>query len=123
MQTRRILIVDDSEPFLKYIAMILRRTPETEIVGAVASLGEAIACAAAAVVDVVLLDASVLSGEKRGVIQQLRATRREMKIVLMSGFDLPECREYAGDLGADLFISKLDLNTDLLPLMERLCPR
>ena len=121
MQTRRILIVDDSEPFLKYIAMILRRSPGIEIVGAVASLGEAIARAADAPPDVVLLDASVLSGEKSAVVRQLRAMRREMKIVLTSGFDLPECLEYAVDLDADAFIAKLDLNTGLLPLLERLC--
>jgi two-component system, NarL family, invasion response regulator UvrY len=111
---RRVLIVDDQEPFRGAARMVVGLVDGFEVAGEAATGEEAVQMAQDLRPDVVLMDIN-LPG-----IDGLEATRRivsllpDTKVIVMSTYEAGEYQQRAVEAGAVSFISKSDFDPDSL---------
>lgn len=112
-----LLIVDDNHTFLGAAIRFLQE--EGIHVEAALSAEEGLACAQTMRPQVILLDLAMprLSGLE--VIPLLRKALPEAGIIVLTLLDSNGYRESALAAGADAFVSKATLATDLLPTIQR----
>jgi DNA-binding NarL/FixJ family response regulator len=123
-QTRlRLLLVDDSAPFLTWAARTLERHPEVEIVGQARSGKEALEQVTQVQPDVVLLDMAMPDMNGVDVTRYLKGQPEAPYIVIVTLHDAPHYRTAAEAAGADNFISKADFGTEVGPLLNALLTR
>jgi len=116
-----VLAVDDNARFLEILTRFLRtRHPDEVIVLGVASSGvEALTQADALRPQLVLLDLAMPDMPGWEVIPRLRVAHPDMGIVVLTLLDPFGYREMTLKAGADEFVSKSALGTDLLPAIRR----
>jgi two-component system, OmpR family, response regulator len=103
----RVLLVEDSEVLAGRIAELIRRLPDVELIGAVDNEEEAVGSVGASMPDVVILDLHLRAGSGFGVLRSLRRSARPRpKIIVLTGFDLPEYRREAESFGVEAFLNK-----------------
>ena len=114
-----VLLVDDNPAFLRTATFFLEQCGEVKVVVAVIDGRKTLAQAQALRPDIVLLDL-VMPGMTMGqIIACLRAARPEIGIIAMSLWDIDAYRQAAIEQGADEFVSKEAINTELLPAIRR----
>ena len=114
-----ILLVDDNPAFLRTATFFLEQSGEMIVVGAVTDGQEALDRVYDLDPDVVLLDL-VMPGMTGGqIIARLRAEKPEIGIIAMSVWDIDSYRQAAIEAGADEFVSKAVISTELLPVIWR----
>lgn len=113
-----VLVVDDHELMRQGIRRVLEG--RYVICGEAANGKEAVEKSIALKPDVVILDISmpVLSG--LDAARQIRATVPATKILLLSMHDLPQLEREAKDSGADTFLTKTALVSQLLRVIGQL---
>lgn len=120
-----VLLVDDSRRFLDIVTHFLRTRGRSEvsIVGLAQDGHEALAKAQQAMPQVILIDLAmpVLSGLE--TIPRLRAMLPDAVIIALSMMDRESYQEAALEAGADDFVSKDTMNTQLLPAIRRIIQR
>jgi DNA-binding NarL/FixJ family response regulator len=115
----RVLLVDDHEPFLRVAADFLQRHHEL-VVGGVARGGEeALAQAQDLQPHVILIDLNMPGLNGLEAIPRLRAMLPEAGIIVLTLLDVNIYRQSALAAGADDFVAKANLTTDLLPAIRR----
>jgi len=67
---------------------------------------------------IAVVDLSLLASESLRWIKWLRALCPELKLILLSIHDEPSVRRSAMAAGADAFVLKRDIATDLMPAVE-----
>lgn len=103
----RVLLVEDSSLLAGRITELIRRLPRVDLIGTVATEGDALVQVAAAAPDVIILDLHLRDGSGFGVLRALeRADARRPKVIVLTGFDLPQYRREAESLGVDAFLNK-----------------
>ena len=112
----RVLLADDSLVFLKTLQHFLQKCHELKIVGVAHNGREALALAKAERPDIILLD--LLMPELSGleIIPDLRASLPNSRVIVLS---LLGYREIAAIVGADEFVFKPELATELVPAIQR----
>ncbi len=120
MQVVRILIVDDNARFRRRIREFLATEPDIQVVGEAADGREAIDKAIELEPDVVLMDVRMAGMNGFDATRRLVAVRPEMRIIILSRFDLQEYRDAAQASGACAYVAKRSLMDDLLPAIRRL---
>jgi two-component system nitrate/nitrite response regulator NarL len=115
----RVLLVDDHEPFLRVATEFLQRHHELVVVGAARGGEEALAQAQDLRPQVVLLDLNMPGLSGLDTIPRLRAMLPEVGIIALTLLDVNTYRQPALVAGADDFVSKANLTTDLLPAVRR----
>lgn len=115
----RVLVVDDHEPFLRVATGFLQRHQELVVVGAARGGEEALAQAQALRPQVVLLDLNMPGLSGLDAIPRLRAMLPQVHIIALTLLDVNTYRQPALAAGADDFVSKANLTTDLLPAIRR----
>jgi DNA-binding NarL/FixJ family response regulator len=113
----RLLVVNERKEIVESIAHFLSGFSHVRIVGTAHGLPDSIACARETRPSTVLCDYSKLKRETLERIKQLRAVLPQACIIAMS-YDEEESDE-AVQAGADQFISKFDVNNQLLPALEQ----
>lgn len=89
------------------IAELIRRLPDVDLIDTVDTEAEALRRLAAAAPDVVILDLHLRVGSGFGVLRSLqRSTDPRPKIIVLTGFDLPEYRREAESFGVEAFLNK-----------------
>lgn len=114
----RILVVDDFEPFRRYLSSVLNQDSQYKVIGAAGDGMEGVYKAAQLQPDLVLLDVGLpkLNGLEAAI--QIRSVVPAVKLLFISqevSFDVVEAALRAGSLG---YIHKLSVGRDLLPGIE-----
>jgi DNA-binding NarL/FixJ family response regulator len=115
----RVLLVDDHESFLRVATEFLQRHHELAIAGALRGGEEALAQAQDLQPQVVLIDLNMPGLNGLETISRLRATLPEVGIIALTLLDVNTYRQPALAAGADDFVRKAKLTTDLLPAIRQ----
>jgi len=118
----KVLLVDDSEPFLSAMAQLLSEWPGVQTIGRARYGGEALHMIEALQPDVVLMDVSMPDMSGFDVLRRLRANPQRPRVIMVSLHDAPEYRRAAEILGAFGYVVKSTLATKLPPLLGALVP-
>ena len=102
----RVLLVEDSEVLAARIAELIRRLPGVELVDTVSTESAALQRVAADTPDVLILDLHLRLGTGFGVLRSLGRGSGRPRVIVLTGFDLPEYRRQAESLGVDAFLNK-----------------
>ena len=103
----RVLLVEDSGVLAGRITELITRLPEVDLIGTVDTEADALQQVTAATPDVLILDLHLRDGSGFGVLRSLaRAKAGRPKVIVLTGFDLPQYRREAETLGVDAFLNK-----------------
>jgi DNA-binding NarL/FixJ family response regulator len=116
--TTRILVVDDFEPWRRYVSTALQTNPKLEIIGEALDGLEAVLKTQQLQPDLILLDIGLpkLNGIEAG--RRIRELSPKSKILFVSEERCPEIAEKALHTGAGGYVVKSAAAGDLLPAME-----
>jgi DNA-binding NarL/FixJ family response regulator len=115
-----ILLVDDNPIFLHCAKRFLQKQQDVIVVGTVSGGKWAIDLARNLEPDVALIDLSMSDLPGLELIPKLRAQLPRLGIIALTLFDTDDYRQAALAAGADSFISKNTMNTDLMPAIQRI---
>jgi DNA-binding NarL/FixJ family response regulator len=116
-----LLLVDDNPTFLRILKSYLDENylEEVLVVGTASDGNEALAKATELRPDVILLDLAMPGLTGLNAIPHLRRLMPEVGIIVLTVLSANGYREAAIAAGADEFVPKANLNTDLLPAIRR----
>jgi DNA-binding NarL/FixJ family response regulator len=118
-----LLIADDDAGVRGSIRRVLDRDPDTEVIGEAADGEEAVRLARELHPGMVLMDISM---PRMNGLEALRLTKQawpDTKIIMVTIHDEEQYRAVATAGGADGFVLKKALGTDLLPAIRRITSR
>ena len=121
MNPMAVLLVDDNPTFLRILKRFLEEQGrgEVEITGTAAGGKEALTTAAALRPDLVLLDLAMPDLHGLEVIPRLRRLLPDTGIIALTLMNPESYRQAVLTAGADEFVAKATLDTDLLPAIRR----
>jgi DNA-binding NarL/FixJ family response regulator len=124
MEPISVLLVDDHATFRDIAARFLQAQSDGEVavVGSAGSGEEALVEGPRLRPQVILLDLRMPRLGGLDVLPALRLLLPEAVIIVLSVIESPEYRQAALDAGADDFVSKTAMTTDLLPAIRRATP-
>ena len=125
MGTIAVLLIDNNPGFLRILTSFLERYGRGQIVVAGTALGgkEGITKACRLRPKVILVDLAMSDLHGLEAIPRLRSTLPDTGIIALTLMDAESYRDAALAAGADEFVSKIGLDTDLLPAIYRLGAR
>lgn len=115
-----VLPVDDNVTFLHILIDFLREEEEIIVVGTARSGEEALEKAKELQPQVILLDLIMPGLGGLSAIPRLRSMMPDVGIIILTVLDAKAYREAALAAGADDFVAKANLYTDLIPAIQRL---
>jgi DNA-binding NarL/FixJ family response regulator len=115
--TIRVLVVDDYEPWRRFVCTVLQKYPELEIVGEVADGLEAVQKAGELHPDVILLDIGLPTLDGIEVARRLRRISAESKILFVSQESSDDVVQEALSAGASGYVVKTNAS-ELLKVMN-----
>ena len=115
-----VLLVDDNPTFLRILKRFLGEEEGLLVVGTAESGEEALKKARELQPQVILLDLAMPGMGGLNTIPRLRGVLPGVGIVVLTVLDANGYREAALAAGADDFVAKADLSTDLVPAIHRL---
>jgi DNA-binding NarL/FixJ family response regulator len=116
-----ILIVDDHAQLRALMREIVAEASDLHVVGEAADGAEAIRLVQALRPAIVLLDLAIPGVSGLDVLQWLQVEHPETRVIIVTVHTEDAYRQAAEASGADAFLLKKTLVTDLLPTMRRLC--
>ena len=114
-----VLLVDDHEAFLRIATEFLQRHDELTVVGAARGGEEALTQAQDLRPQIILVDLNMPGLSGLETIPLLRAMLPEAGIIALTLLDAKVYRQAALAAGADDFVPKANLSTELLPAIRR----
>ncbi|HSB69450.1 MAG TPA: response regulator transcription factor [Candidatus Methylomirabilis sp.] len=117
-----VLLVDDNPIFLRILTRFLEERSRLEVivVGSADGGEKALAKAPLLKPQVILVDLAIPDIHGLELIPRLRALMPGARIIALTLMDPGSYREAVMAAGADAFVSKATLETDLLPAIRRL---
>jgi len=121
MNATRILIVDENPVFRQILDRFLydEYPNQVAVVGTVTRFEIAPVKAQRLQPEVILVDNGLPGLKGLSCIARIRALLPEVGIIVLTLLDKPDYRKLALDAGADYFLQKDDVFTDLLPAIQR----
>src|SRR5690349_21536904 len=118
MSKFRVLVVEDYEPFRRFICSTLEKRPDLQIVGAVSDGLEAVLQVQKLRPDIILLDVGLptLNGIEAG--RRIREISPNSRILFLSQESSADVVQEAFRLGALGYVSKPQAGTDLPAALE-----
>jgi DNA-binding NarL/FixJ family response regulator len=111
------MVADDSATFRRTLCAYLAEQPGVEVVGEAGDGDEAVTVAAATDPDVVLLDLSMPRGGGTEATRRIKSASSRPRILLLSVMGQRELAHATRTAGADGFVCKADIDTQLLLAM------
>lgn len=108
-----VLIVDDAEDFRELLRLCLARNARINVVGEATNGEEALTEAAARHTDVVILDLSMPVMDGLEAAPLIKQENPGVKILVLSGFRASDLAAKAVAAGADAYVEKLAVFTEL----------
>lgn len=115
-----VLLVDDNPTFLHCATRFLQKRKDVDVVGTACGGKGAVALAQGLKPDVALIDLAMSDLPGLELIPRLRESLPDLGIIALTLFDTDDYREAALNAGADSFVSKHTMNTDLMPAIQRI---
>ena len=119
MEPISVLLVDDNPAFLRTAARFLQHHDEIVLVGTAAGGKEGFEQCQKLKPDIVLVDLCMTDLPGLELIPQLRAALPRIGIIALTTMDVDAYRQAALAAGADDFVTKESITTDLLPAIRR----
>lgn len=114
----RILVVDDHEPFRRYVSSMLHGEPNVVIIGEAEDGMKAVRQAEALQPDMIVLDIGLPGINGLEAARQIAELACKARIIFLTQESAPEVVEEAFGLGAWAYIIKAQAGTDLLPAVK-----
>ena len=114
----RILLVDDHEPFRRYVSSMLQEQANVQIIGEAEDGLQAVKQAEALQPDVILLDIGLPGINGIEAARQIGEIAVKPRIIFLTQESSPEVVQEAFDLGAWAYITKAHAGSELLPAVE-----
>jgi DNA-binding NarL/FixJ family response regulator len=114
----RVLVVEDFEPWRRFISSTLQKQPELEISGQISDGLEAVRQAQELQPDLILLDIGLPTINGIEAARRIREVSPASKILFVSETRSPEIAEEALNTGAGGYVLKSDAASDLLPAIK-----
>ena len=121
MDVVRVLLVDNSKPFLKSAADFLSRHDGVEVIGCASSGFAGVRLALELAPDLVLMDLSMPGMDGLAATRCMKAMARAPYVVIVSLHDQAAYGRDAAETGADGFICKSEFGDTVLAAIESLC--
>ncbi len=118
MSSVRILVVDDSDPFRRFIISTLQTIPELEVICGASDGFEAVQKAEELRPDLILLDIGLPGQNGIEAARQIRRVAPECKILFVSQESSEDIVQEALALGARGYVVKTNAGSDLLAAVE-----
>ena len=118
MQPISVLLVDDNPTFLNIVQRFLQNEDNIKVIAAVENGKEALALVHQLRPDVVLIDLAMPQISGMETILRMRAAWPKMGVIALTLLDTSGYRQAALTAGADAFVAKDTLNTELVPTIE-----
>jgi len=114
----RTLIVDDNASFRRRVKEFLASEPDIEVIGEAADAQEAILKAKELQPDLVLMDVRMPGTNGIAATRQLKDEMPELRVIILTIYDLQEYREAALASGANGYVVKKSLIEELVPAIR-----
>ncbi len=114
----RILIADDNQLVRRGLVSLLSNESTCEVCGEASNAAETLQKASELRPDLVLLDVSMPGASGLDTARHLRQQIAEIKILILSQHDPRRMVAHSLEAGADGFVDKGKLATDLLPTIR-----
>jgi DNA-binding NarL/FixJ family response regulator len=121
MTSSRVLVVDDYEPFRRFICSTLGRRPEVHIVCEVSDGLEAVQKAEELQPDLIVLDIGLPTLDGIEAARRIRRLSPEAKILFVSQESSTDVVQEALRLGALGYIAKTNAGIELLAAVDAVC--
>lgn len=118
MASKRVLVVDDFEPFREFVLLTLAERPELEIIGEASDGPEAIQKAVELKPDLILLDLGLPTMNGIEVARRFRELVPESRIIFFSQESSVDLAEEARRMGAWGYVVKAKARSQLLPTVD-----
>jgi DNA-binding NarL/FixJ family response regulator len=118
MSSVRILVVDDFEPFRRFIISTLRKAPELLVIGSASDGLEAVQKAEKLRPDLILLDIGLPTQSGIEAARQIRKLAPDSKIIFVSQESSADVVQEALRLGALGYVIKTCAGSELLAAVE-----
>jgi len=116
--TVRILLVDDHEPFRRFVASVLDKKPNLSVVGEVGDGFEALRQAEALQPDLILLDIGLPGLNGLDAARRMGELAPNARIIFLTLESSPDVVHQALSLGAWGYVAKLHAGRELLVAVE-----
>jgi DNA-binding NarL/FixJ family response regulator len=116
----RVLIVDDNQRFLEFLEEFLRHYADIHIVGSALSGKEALELAEDDQPDLIIVDLWMPDISGLDLTREIKSRWPGVPTIVLTLLDSPQHRQAAMEAGADAFIGKPSMDSDLVPAIERL---
>ena len=121
MSSLHVLVVDDYEPFRRFICSTLVKRPDLQVVGEASDGLEAVQKAEELQPDLIVLDIGLPTLNGIEVARRIRKLCPECKILFMSQESSADVAQGAFSLGAVGYVVKAHAGTELLASLEAVC--
>ena len=111
-------MVDDYEPFRRFVRLTLGKRPELQIVGEASDGFEAVEKAEELQPDLILLDVGLPTLNGIEAARQIHTLAPESKMIFLSQESSADMVQEALSLGAWGYVAKVKAGSDLLPAVE-----
>jgi len=115
----RIILVDDHEVVRVGVRSLIERQPEMEVIGEAGSVREAVTLAEQLAPDVVVLDIRLPGGNGLEACRQIKASRPETRIIVLTSYPDDEVLFDAIAAGADGYVLKQIGSDELIRALHR----
>jgi DNA-binding NarL/FixJ family response regulator len=116
--SNRVLVVEDSEPFRKFICSALGKRPELQIIGEVTDGLEAVQRAEELQPDLIVLDIGLPSLNGIEVARRVRKSSPKSKMLFVSQESSDDVVQEALRTGAHGYVVKTDAGSELLEAVD-----
>jgi DNA-binding NarL/FixJ family response regulator len=113
-----VLVVDDYEPFRRFVNAMLKEIPQLQVVGEAADGFEAVRKANELQPDLMLLDIGLPGLNGIEAARRIRVISPECQIIFVSLESSADVMEEALDLGALSYVAKERIGSELRPFLE-----
>jgi DNA-binding NarL/FixJ family response regulator len=120
MQTYRVLLVDDNQQFLALSQEFLGDHQDIEISGVAVSAKEALALLNCTDPHIMIVDLAMPGTNGLELTRQVKIQNPQLQVIVLTLLDSPRHRKAALEAGADAFVPKSAMDTDLVPTIRQL---
>jgi DNA-binding NarL/FixJ family response regulator len=117
----RVLVVDDYEPFRRFVCSTLRKMQAMQVIGEASDGLEAVRKAEELKPDLIVLDIGLPTLNGIEVARRIRKIRPECKILFLSQGSSADVAQAALNLGAMGYVVKAHAGSELLTAVEAVC--